>query len=228
MLLGDSTLRKLAAAWTASLTLHEEAIPCTCATRPIAQPSPDAVAHIPLKGLQDTLDGALRALKFASTSAAPGDILVVGSGLWDAAYGNLDVYRSKVRDLLVAAAASSFSRVLWVTTSAIHPGRRRMSEHAMNSVLTWHNYFTTVRVDAVNEIALAQLRRLERTRHIREGRIEVVDTTHLTRAAPWSTQPGDMVHYCPPLLVELQYLLQRQLALGSPGRDSRASLLIDM
>jgi hypothetical protein len=224
VLVGDSMLRKLAAVWTASLTAHEETIPCACGTRSLPQPLPSGVAHIPLQGLSDTLDGALRALRFASASAEPGDVLVVGAGLWDAAYGSLAVYSSKVRDLLLAAAGSRFGRVVWVTTTAIHPGRRRVSEHHMNAVLTWHNYFTTVRVDAVNVLALRQLRRLERLGRIAHGRIEVVDTMPLTRAAPWMTVPGDMVHYCSPLLVELQYLLLQQLALGAPGQDARRTL----
>ena len=215
IMVGDSTLRKLAAMWTASLALDEEAIPCTCGTRPLPQPAPARVSHIPLKGLQDTLDSALKSLEFASASAAPGDVLVVGSGLWDAAYGSLTVYSQRVRQLLLAAAQSRFGRVLWITTSAIHPARRVTDVNAMNTVLTWHNYFTTVRVDAVNDLALAQLQRLERGGRIQEGRIEVVDATHITGAAAWTTIPGDMVHYCPALLVELQYLIHRQLTLGS-------------
>ena len=224
VLLGDSMTRKLAAMWTAALSQDRHKLPCACSTRPFALPHPASVAHIPLRLLEDSLDGALRTLKFASASAEPGDILVVNAGLWNAAYGTLANYQARVRELLMAAAASRFQRVLWLTTTAIHPGRRRTSEHAMNAVLTWHNYFTTVRVDATNTLALRQLQRLEVDGRILPGRIEVVDVTHMARAAPWLTMPGDMVHYCPTMLVEMLYLMQRQLSLGAPGRDSRTAM----
>jgi len=80
-------------------------------------------SHIPIRSFfpKGARKQALQALE---SVASPKDASVVlnAAGLWQCAYGGLGAWRAGLYDVFQAAKDLGFKRIVWVQTTAVHPG----------------------------------------------------------------------------------------------------------
>lgn len=64
------------------------------------------------------VDNYLKALK---TSSRGGVLLINVAGLWETAYGDTNLYKYRLEEILHAALQSSFQHIFYLTTTTVHP-----------------------------------------------------------------------------------------------------------
>eukprot|EP00656_Telonema_subtile_P003075 TRINITY_DN1140_c0_g1_i4.p1 TRINITY_DN1140_c0_g1~~TRINITY_DN1140_c0_g1_i4.p1 ORF type:complete len:375 (+),score=51.39 TRINITY_DN1140_c0_g1_i4:93-1217(+) len=128
----------------------------------------------PLK-VKKPLGLALPALLQQIAAETPGNrsAVLVNTGLWDAAYGEVsETYGTMLTQVFRALAAAGFTRILWRTTTAVHP-------HTLPSLLPKHRQFTNPRVERLNQLATGALTRAGTRIDVLDGYMPV-SYTHLT------------------------------------------------
>ena len=125
-------------------------------------------------------------------------VLVLNAGLWDAAYGELAAVSAAIGPFLraarVEAARAGFGRLVWLTTTDVHPevyGRLRLDRKKQ--------FFTAPRVHALNNMARAAMAAMPHRGPAPFGtqvRLSILDAWQISQARDDDPlTPTDMRHY---------------------------------